>query len=184
MPPALSRFQGRTCTTSIIPGHKSFDAIRFLSQRASVDLRTACRGLRGEPHELFRRGPDSQPGRSAPSLPMSGHVRRRDLDRRHVDVGDEEQRVAPERLVAPPARSPGRDGRTPAHLRSRDRFQGERRARRVCARYSAQISRWPRTEVAPSSCSIQATSSLVPSCATVELRICALLPSGREKTCS
>ncbi|KYF61550.1 hypothetical protein BE11_12785 [Sorangium cellulosum] len=39
-----------------------FDAIRFLSQLASVDLRTACRGLRGEPHELFRRGPDGQPG--------------------------------------------------------------------------------------------------------------------------
>ena len=39
-----------------------FDAIRFLSQLASGDLRAACRGLRGEPHELFRRGPDGEPG--------------------------------------------------------------------------------------------------------------------------
>lgn len=39
-----------------------FDAIRFLSQLATTDLRTACRGLRGEPHELFRLGPDDQPG--------------------------------------------------------------------------------------------------------------------------
>lgn len=39
-----------------------FDAIRFLSQLASDDLRTASRGLRGEPHELFRRGPDGEPG--------------------------------------------------------------------------------------------------------------------------
>lgn len=39
-----------------------FDAIRFLSQLASTDLRAACRGLRGEPHELFRRGPDGEPG--------------------------------------------------------------------------------------------------------------------------
>lgn len=39
-----------------------FDAIRFLSQLASTDLRTACRGLRGEPHELFRRRADGEPG--------------------------------------------------------------------------------------------------------------------------
>lgn len=39
-----------------------FDAIRFLSQLASNDLRTACRGLRGEPHELFRRDVDGEPG--------------------------------------------------------------------------------------------------------------------------
>ena len=39
-----------------------FDAIRFLSQLASEDLRTACRGLRGEPHELFRRDATGEPG--------------------------------------------------------------------------------------------------------------------------
>ena len=39
-----------------------FDAIRFLSQLASTDLRTACRGLRGEPHELFRRDLRGEPG--------------------------------------------------------------------------------------------------------------------------
>src|SRR6266566_5233433 len=32
-----------------------FDAIRFLSYLAGTDLRTAVKGLRGEPHELFRR---------------------------------------------------------------------------------------------------------------------------------
>jgi len=35
-----------------------FDAIRFLSNLASTDLRTAVKGLRGEPHELFRRTAD------------------------------------------------------------------------------------------------------------------------------
>lgn len=40
-----------------------FDAIRFLSQLASTDLRAACRGLRGEPHELFRRDPGGEPGK-------------------------------------------------------------------------------------------------------------------------
>jgi predicted ATPase len=39
-----------------------FDAIRFLSQLASADLRTASRGLRGEPHELFRRDAHGEPG--------------------------------------------------------------------------------------------------------------------------
>jgi predicted ATPase len=39
-----------------------FDAIRLLSQLASTDLRTACRGLRGEPHELFRRDFKGAPG--------------------------------------------------------------------------------------------------------------------------
>ncbi len=39
-----------------------FDAIRLLSHLASTDLRTAVKGLRGEPHELFRRGPDGSPG--------------------------------------------------------------------------------------------------------------------------
>jgi predicted ATPase len=32
-----------------------FDAIRLLSRLAATDLRTAVKGLRGEPHELFRR---------------------------------------------------------------------------------------------------------------------------------
>ncbi|AGY58676.1 AAA family ATPase [Gloeobacter kilaueensis] len=39
-----------------------FDAIRFLSNLASKDLRSAVKGLRGEPHELFRIQPDGQPG--------------------------------------------------------------------------------------------------------------------------
>lgn len=39
-----------------------FDAIRFLSQLAVNDLRAACRGLRGEPHELFRRDAEGEPG--------------------------------------------------------------------------------------------------------------------------
>jgi predicted ATPase len=39
-----------------------FDAIRFLSQLALTDLRTACRDLRGEPHELFRRSVGGEPG--------------------------------------------------------------------------------------------------------------------------
>jgi len=39
-----------------------FDAIRFLSQLASTDLRNACRDLRGEPHELFRRDTNGKPG--------------------------------------------------------------------------------------------------------------------------
>lgn len=39
-----------------------FDAIRLLSHLAGMDLRTAVRGLRGEPHELFRRDADGSPG--------------------------------------------------------------------------------------------------------------------------
>ncbi len=39
-----------------------FDAIRFLSHLAGTDLRTAVKGLRGEPHELFRRQADGSPG--------------------------------------------------------------------------------------------------------------------------
>lgn len=38
-----------------------FDAIRFLSRLAQVDLRSAVKGLRGEPHELFRRQADGTP---------------------------------------------------------------------------------------------------------------------------
>ncbi|BAS26883.1 AAA family ATPase [Limnochorda pilosa] len=38
-----------------------FDAIRLLSRLADTDLRTAVKGLRGEPHELFRRLPDGTP---------------------------------------------------------------------------------------------------------------------------
>lgn len=38
-----------------------FDAIRFLSRLAEVDLRSAVKGLRGEPYELFRRNPDGKP---------------------------------------------------------------------------------------------------------------------------
>lgn len=39
-----------------------FDAIRLLSHLASTDLRAAIKGLRGEPHELFRRQEDGLPG--------------------------------------------------------------------------------------------------------------------------
>lgn len=39
-----------------------FDAIRLLSRLAGTDLRTAVKGLRGEPHELFRRQVDGSPG--------------------------------------------------------------------------------------------------------------------------
>lgn len=39
-----------------------FDAIRLLSRLASTDLRTAVKGLRGEPRELFRRHHDGGPG--------------------------------------------------------------------------------------------------------------------------
>src|SRR5215831_12056404 len=39
-----------------------FDAIRFLAHLAGMDLRAAVRGLRGEPHELFRRQGDGSPG--------------------------------------------------------------------------------------------------------------------------
>jgi predicted ATPase len=39
-----------------------FDAIRLLSYLAGTDLRTAVKGLRGEPHELFRRRLDGSPG--------------------------------------------------------------------------------------------------------------------------
>ncbi|MBI1987291.1 MAG: AAA family ATPase [Nitrospinae bacterium] len=39
-----------------------FDAIQLLSRLASADLRTAVKGLRGEPHELFRRWSDGTPG--------------------------------------------------------------------------------------------------------------------------
>ena len=38
-----------------------FDAIRLLSHLAGTDLRTAVKGLRGEPHELFRRQADGTP---------------------------------------------------------------------------------------------------------------------------
>lgn len=40
-----------------------FDAIRLLSRLAEHDLFTAASALRGDPHELFRRGPDGQFGR-------------------------------------------------------------------------------------------------------------------------
>ena len=40
-----------------------FDAIRFLSQLATMDLRTAVKGLRGEPFELFRRDATGKPGK-------------------------------------------------------------------------------------------------------------------------
>jgi predicted ATPase len=39
-----------------------FDAIRLLSHLAGTDLWTAVKGLRGEPHELFRRQADGAPG--------------------------------------------------------------------------------------------------------------------------
>jgi predicted ATPase len=39
-----------------------FDAIRLLSRLSGTDLRTAVKGLRGEPHELFRRQVDGSPG--------------------------------------------------------------------------------------------------------------------------
>jgi predicted ATPase len=39
-----------------------FDAVRLLSRLAGQDLRSAVKGLRGEPHELFRRLPDGAPG--------------------------------------------------------------------------------------------------------------------------
>lgn len=38
-----------------------FDAIRLLSRLASMDLRSAVKGLRGEPHELFRRDVRGEP---------------------------------------------------------------------------------------------------------------------------
>lgn len=39
-----------------------FDAVRLLSHLAGTDHRTAVKGLRGEPHELFRRQTDGSPG--------------------------------------------------------------------------------------------------------------------------
>jgi predicted ATPase len=41
-----------------------FDAIRVLSRLAMDDVRTALAGSRGEPHELFRVGPDGEFGRT------------------------------------------------------------------------------------------------------------------------
>jgi len=64
----FSHFRIDLCPFLVILGQNGsgksnlFDAIRFLSQLAGSDLRTAVRGLRGEPHELFRRGADGRPG--------------------------------------------------------------------------------------------------------------------------
>ncbi|MGZ8371488.1 MAG: AAA family ATPase, partial [Rhodoplanes sp.] len=45
-----------------------FDALRFLSQLASSDLSDAVRRIRGDPSDLFRKGPK---GESAKTIRMS-----------------------------------------------------------------------------------------------------------------
>lgn len=76
-----------------------FDAIRLLSRLAEHDLFTAVKELRGDPHELFRRGPDGRPGRQidlAAEVLIEPHVK----DPYGVDVALKHTRIRYEVSIA------------------------------------------------------------------------------------
>ena len=76
-----------------------FDAIRLLSRLAEHDLFTAVKELRGDPHELFRRRPDGQPGRQidlAAEVLIEPHVK----DPYGVDVTLKHTRIRYEVSIA------------------------------------------------------------------------------------
>jgi predicted ATPase len=68
-----------------------FDALRFLSLLAQVDIRTAMQGLRGEPEELFRQTPDG----SADCISIAAEVL---LGRKGVDAFGTNYEIPAQRL--------------------------------------------------------------------------------------